>query len=191
MPWLAPIWAMQVAESQQQMAERRLFDAQVACAVAARMQVVGAPTSPQQQVQAERVLRDLAIIEERGRDDADAHENKALQRVEAQLDLMTTLLGAVLAERGHAVSEVAVRLSATGVSFAQAGSASLPDLASLIWQPSDLVPVTVQLPVKRLAEEGSRGWWAFHDLPASLADRVARHVFRLHRRELAQQRRNT
>jgi hypothetical protein len=45
------------------------------------------------------------------------------------------------------------------------------------------------LPVRCLARQDETSWWAFEPLEPALADLLERHVFRLHRRWLAAQRR--
>jgi hypothetical protein len=84
-----------------------------------------------------------------------------------------------------------VRLSARGLRIeASAADAEVADTpATLAWQPGDGLPLLAHLPVRCLARQDETSWWAFEPLEPALADLLERHVFRLHRRWLAAQRR--
>lgn len=173
-------------------AEGALFGEAVACTLQARMQLQPAPLPPGAIEAAERLLRDLGMVEERRGEPEDATHppDPALRRLEAKLDLTLQLLAQALPALAGPPPR-AVRLSAVGVRFdgptgvTAAGGA----LAVLAWQPGDGLPLTLHLPVTCLAQAAGRSWWRFDPLPPALAELLERHVFRLHRRELAAHRR--
>lgn len=173
-------------------ADAALFDGAVACDLAARLRLQPGPPAAGSAEAAERLLRDLAIMEERrGESDDAAHPpDPALRRLEAKLDLMLHLLAQALPALAP-LPVRAVRLSARGLridtSAADAAIASGP--ATLVWQPADGLPLAMHLPVRRLAGADERSWWAFEPLEPAVSDLLERHVFRLHRRWLAAQRR--
>jgi hypothetical protein len=173
-------------------AESALFGEAVACTLQARMHLQPPPLAPSAFDAAERLLRDLAMAEERRGDAEDANHpaDPALRRLEAKLDLTLQLLAQALpALAGPSLRPV--RLSAVGVRFEgpTGVTAATGALAVLVWQPGDGLPLTLHLPVTCLAQAAGRSWWRFDPLPAGVADLLERHVFRLHRRELAAQRR--
>ncbi|GAB3738664.1 hypothetical protein GCM10028794_21630 [Silanimonas algicola] len=174
-------------------ADALLFDGAVACELSARVRIApGAPPAGSVET-AERLLRDLAMMEERrGEADEAAHPpDPALRRLEAKLDLTLQLLAQALPALAPPPAR-AVRLSARGLcieaSEADAAIADVP--ATLAWQPGDGLPLLAHLPVRRVAREGARSWWAFEPLEPAVADLLERHVFRLHRRWRAAQRRS-
>jgi len=173
-------------------ADAALFDGAVACELTARVRVQSGPPEQGSAEAAERLLRDLAMMEER-RAEADdpAHPtDPALRRLEAKLDLTLQLLSQALPALAPPPPR-AVRLSARGVRIeASAADASIADgVATLAWQPGDGLPLLAHLPVRCLAHRTDASWWAFEPLEPALADLLERHVFRLHRRWLAAQRR--
>jgi len=143
-------------------------------------------------VRAEAFLQALAVVEDSRGEDPEEHGPGALalQRIEARLDLLTALIGSLLqgAERDP---PRALRWSAVGACLPG------PDLpvGSTGWlriQPSDVLPQPLRLPVQVQASEtagDTRLWLRFDDLPAGLTAALERHLFRLHRREIAERRR--
>ncbi|WP_397607473.1 PilZ domain-containing protein [Silanimonas sp.] len=173
-------------------ADAALFDGAVACELTARLRVQPGPPPAGSAEGVERLLRDLAMMEERrGESDDPAHPpDPALRRLEAKLDLTLQLLAQALPALAPPPPR-AVRLSARGLRIdASAADAEVVDApATLAWQPGDGLPLLAYLPVRRLARQGDTSWWAFEPLEPALADLLERHVFRLHRRWLAAQRR--
>ena len=170
-------------------ADAALFEGAVACDLVARMALRPGPLPAGAGDAAERLLRDLAQVEERRAepDDAAHPPDPGLRRLEAKLDLAMQLLARALP--GLAVpAAVPVRLSARGVRVAADASIDATE-AFLEWQPGDGLPLLAALPVRRLAVDATHAWWAFDDLEPGLQDLLERHVFRLHRRALAAQRR--
>ena len=173
-------------------ADAALFDGAVACELTARVRI--APSAPPagSAEAAERLLRDLAMMEERrGESDEAAHPpDPALRRLEAKLDLTLQLLAQALPALAPPPSR-AVRFSARGlrIDASPSDAAIADDSATLAWQPGDGLPLLAHLPVRRLVCIGERSWWAFEPLEPAVADLLERHVFRLHRRWLAAHRR--
>ena len=133
-------------------------------------------------LRAEAFLQALAVVEDSRGEDPEEHgaTGLALQRIEARLDLLTTLVAGLLKAADRDPPR-ALRWSALG------------STGWLRIQPSDHLPQPVQLPVRVLAVEpaadGSRLWLRFEGLPPALAAALERHLFRLHRREIAERRR--
>lgn len=173
-------------------AEAALFGEAVACTLQARMALVPLPLPVGAADAAERLLRDLAMVEERRGEPEDAAHppDPALRRLEAKLDLTLQLLAQALPGLAGPPPRP-VRLSALGVRFDGPAGAAAADgaLAVLAWQPGEGLPLTVHLPVRCLAQSDGSSWWRFDPLPTGVAELLERHVFRLHRRELAAQRR--
>lgn len=172
-------------------AETALFEGVVACELQARMQLLPAPAPPGAAEAAERLLRDLAMVEERrGEPEDPAHPpDPALRRLEAKLDLTLQLLAQALPALAGPGPR-SVRLSARGVRFDAAPGMAAAEgaIAVLAWQPGEGLPLALHLPVRCLAQVGGRSWWCFEALEPGLADLLERHVFRLHRRALAARR---
>lgn len=173
-------------------ANAALFEGAVACELMARMRIQPGPPPAGSAEGAERLLRDLAMMEERrGESDDPAHPpDPALRRLEAKLDLTLQLLAQALPALAPPPPR-AVRFSARGVRIE--GSPQEPALpegpATLVWQPGEGLPLLAHLPIRRLAGQRHATWWAFDALEPATADLLERHVFRLHRRWLAAQRR--
>ena len=173
-------------------ADAALFDGAVACELTSRLRVQPGPAPAGSAEGAERLLRDLSMMEERrGEADEVAHPpDPALRRLEAKLDLTLQLLAQALPALAPPPSR-AVRFSARGlrIEASEADAAIADGPATLVWQPGEGLPLLAHLPVRRLAVEGARSWWAFDALEPAVADLLERHVFRLHRRWLAAHRR--
>jgi hypothetical protein len=144
-------------------------------------------------LRAEAFLQALAVVEDsRGEDPEEYGPGAlALQRIEARLDLLTALVGSLL-HGGDRDPPRALRWSAVGATVTGADGA----VGSTGWlriQPSDQLPQLLRLPVRVLATEssaeGTRLWLRFDGLPAGLTAALERHLFRLHRREIAERRR--
>lgn len=143
---------------------------------------------------AEMLLASLALSERvRGEDaDADAEPSSALQRVEAKVDLLLGLIGAMLRERGDIPPPARLRWSARGARIDLEGDALaiLPGARGVLRvQPADWLPDCIELPARVVASEHDVAWLAFDPLPASLAEALERHLFLLHRRQVAEARR--
>lgn len=148
-------------------------------------------------LRAEAFLQALALVEDsRGEEPEErGTTGLALQRIEARLDLLTTLVGSLL--RGHGHDPVRpLRWSALGASLqVEDGNAAAGATGWLRVQPSDWLPQVLRLPVEVLASAadagGTRLWLRFRGLGPALSAALERHLFRVHRREVAGRRRAT
>lgn len=144
--------------------------------------------------QAERLLAALAHGEGVRNDDADdlAETASAVQRVEAKLDLLLGLFGVLMRERGHLPAPTRLRWSTRGARLdtderTAPVADGTPGLLRL--QPAEWLPDCIELPAQVMAGEPGRLWVRFDPLPAGLADALERHLFRMHRRQVAESRR--
>ncbi len=148
---------------------------------------------------AESLLRNLAQIEDLRSDDAS--EDRAdlpmlVQRMDAKLDLMLMLVGRLVRQSNGSLPLRPVRWSRRGMRLengTRLGSA--PGTAGVVClQPSEWLPERIELPVLVISEaaNGSGGfflWLRFTELGAGLEMALERHLFRLHRRQVAESRR--
>jgi hypothetical protein len=144
-------------------------------------------------LRAEAFLQALAIVEDSRGEDPEEHgaTGLVLQRIEARLDLLTALVGSLLQGTDRDPPRT-LRWSAIGACVTGIDS----PVGSTGWlrvQPSDRLPQPLRLPVRVLATEsaaeGMRLWLRFEGLSTGLAAALERHLFRLHRREIAERRR--
>ena len=144
-------------------------------------------------LRAEAFLQALAVVEDSRGEDPEEHGPAALalQRIEARLDLLTALVGALLQGTDRDPPRL-LRWSALGACL-PGTDAPVGSTGWLRLQPSDRLPQPLRLPVRVLAAEpatdGSRLWLRFEGLPPALAAALERHLFRQHRREVAERRR--
>lgn len=148
----------------------------------------------------EMLLRSVALVEDsRGTDDGDdrgGDGNPQLQRLEARMDLALVLLGRLLRQSVQALPLRPVRWSRRGLRLelgqrtgAAQGSAGIVRL-----QPADWLPDHIELPVQVLGEatSGNGGvylWLRLQSTGEALETALERHLFRLHRRQIADSRR--
>lgn len=159
--------------------------------------VPGAPDAGARQaaaIRAEMLLVALAHSEGVRNEDSDEHieTSSALQRVEAKLDLLLGLFGVLLRERGHVPEPVRLRWSTRGARldvYAPEPQAAIGTPGLLRLQPADWLPDCIELPARVIASEPGRLWLQFEPVAPTLADAVERHLFRLHRRQVAESRR--
>lgn len=152
------------------------------------------PTAARQAcLRAESLLRALAVVEDSRGEDADEHgaHDLALNRIEAKLDLLTALVAGRSGE--HADPSRALRWSALGACL-DVDQAIAPGTEGLFRvQPSDWLPETLQLPATVIAavahDGGQQLWLRFGPLPPALESALERHLFRVHRRAIAESRR--
>jgi len=148
----------------------------------------------------EMLLRSVAMVEDsRTADDGEerAEGSVQLQRLEAKMDLALMLLGRLLHQAGSALPASPARWSHRGLRLDAEQAAGLsPGTTGVVQlQPAEWLPDHVELPAVVLAQttlqNGSSRLW-LQQLPASdaLASAVDRHLFRLHRRQIADSRRN-
>lgn len=174
--------------------EQRLFGDALSCELELPMTVV-ASDSRGRQAQAEALLVGLARLEDLRRDDGEDHADPLLaQRIDAKLDLVLALLGR-LAHRADTMPVRRVRWSRHGlqVDFGRDQGLAIGDALVLHLQPAEWLPDHIELPAVVLEQAtipgGQRLWLAFSDLRVGLTEAIDRHLFRLHRRQIAEQRR--
>lgn len=146
---------------------------------------------------AESLLRALAVIDDgigRG-DDPDQPPDPALLRLEAKLDLLTLLVADLAGAQAAQDVQRALRWSARGVELvldqaAQPGTPGVFRVRASDWLPSPLV-LPAQVVAAAPDAAGTRVWLAFAPSSPSLEAALERHVFRIHRRDIAQRRRGT
>ncbi|TKS53977.1 hypothetical protein E4582_03790 [Luteimonas yindakuii] len=173
-------------------AEHRLFADVLSCELALPVSIATSD-SRGRQAQAVTLLSGLAQIEDLRKDDGgEEHGDLPLlaQRMDAKLDLILALLGR-LARQVDGMPEHELRWSRHGLRIDLADvpalDAGTPVLVKL--QPADWLPDHLELPATVLDVVGHRVWLAFADLRPDLAEALDRHLFRLHRRQIAEQRR--
>lgn len=142
-------------------------------------------------LRSEQLLRRLQLIEDtRSLDDnKDEHGaiEQTLQRLEARLELLTALVSRVMERRGES-REVEILWSSEGA-ILPADSASSGTEGWLRVQPAEWMPDSIALPAKVITADGNRIWLRFDRMPATQHAALEQHLFRMHRREIAEQRR--
>lgn len=142
---------------------------------------------------AETLMRALALLDDARADDVDTNDgDPALRRLESKVDLLVGMMGALLQRDQPADPLRALHWSARGA-MVELGDAEMPspgDALVLRLQPSDTLPDALLLPAHVLTvEAGERAWLRFDPLPPALEALLERHLFRLHRRAVAERRR--
>lgn len=179
-------------------AERQLFDETLSCELALPVEFRAGATPPRPGA-AEALLRGLAQVEDsRAEDGLDERGElpQAVQRVEAKLDLVLGLLGRLVRQSQPALPLRQVRWSRQGMRLETDAPAGLAagTTGTLVLQPGEWLPEAVELPARVLAEAssgtgGSFLWLRFEALAPGLEAALERHLFRLHRRQVAEARR--
>ncbi|MBO9715909.1 MAG: PilZ domain-containing protein [Pseudoxanthomonas sp.] len=179
-------------------AEAALFDETLACE--AVLPAEFAPDAgPGQPLQAEALLRSLAQVEDlRGEDGGEEKRGELpalAQRLDAKLDLVLALLGRLVRQSTPVLSTRPLRWSVRGLRLAAVDPVDRPPgTAGVVrLQPSDWLPDALELPATVAASAVIDGqptlWLRFAPLPPALEDALERHLFRMHRREVAARRR--
>lgn len=144
----------------------------------------------------EALLRALSVLEDSRSDEPDDRNptDPAVRRLEAKVDLLVGLVSSLMLR--DAVVDAPRRLtwSARGACVAVEEHVALPDVGTpvvLRVQPSDALPESLHLPARVLAaEDANRNvWLRFDPLPPGLEALLERHLFRVHRRAVAESRR--
>ena len=177
-------------------AEQALFEGALTCDVvlparfdAGQRAVMQAPS--------EALLKGLAIAEDvRGDDPEERKEaTPSQQRIEAKLDLVLSLLGRLARRHEEALPITTLRWSHRGlrldVAAPLADAAGTPGIVTV--QPAAWLSDQIELPTTVIDQaQGSQGqhhlWLRFDALNAGLAEAIDRHLFRLHRRQVAEAR---
>lgn len=179
-------------------AESELFDETLSCEVAlpAEFRIGSAVIRPGT---AETLLRSVALVEDaRGDDGHDERSDATLQvqRLEAKLDLVMVLLGRLVRQSAQDLPLRPLRWSRRGIRLEQGSrSGAAPGSMGVIrLQPCDWLPDHIDLPVVIVAEAANGSgahylWLRFERLSDALEMALERHLFRLHRRQIAEARR--
>lgn len=140
---------------------------------------------------AELVLRSLAQIEDSPHDDESEHgpDKPAVQRLDAKLNIVLETLAGILRRDRDDLPLQRIRWSRFGAEIVHRGSEP-PERGFLLLQPLSWLPQRLELPVVLLAQQpdgdgARRVWLRFDPQPTTLEQALERHLFRLHRRELA------
>jgi len=177
-------------------AEHALFDGALTCDVVLPARF-DAGARAVMQAPSEALLKGLAVAEDvRGDDPEERKEaTPSQQRIEAKLDLVLSLLGRLARRHEDTLPVTALRWSHRGVRLATVSSAahSAEAVGVVMLQPAAWLSDQIELPVKVLDHvEGTHGlhhlWLQFEGLTAGLAEAMDRHLFRLHRRQVAEAR---
>ena len=150
--------------------------------------------------QAEALLRGLAQVEDLRTEDSGEEKRGELpllaQRMDAKLDLMLVMIGRLVRQSAQALPARPLRWSARGLRLLldpgiPAPAVDTPGVLRL--QPSDWLPDDLELPALVTASAGDASglwlWLRFPALPAGLEEAMDRHLFRMHRRQVADARR--
>lgn len=154
-----------------------------------------APQRRSCQVRAEALLRALAVVEDGARgEEPEAPADHALRRIEAKLDLLTALIANVAPPSGDPLHPL--RWSARGARLPVAAPLPARTRGLFRVQPADWLPSPLLLPSEVLAcglDADAGGahvvWLRFDPLGAALEAALERHLFRVHRRAVAESRR--
>ncbi|MFI8716456.1 PilZ domain-containing protein [Stenotrophomonas sp. NPDC077464] len=179
-------------------AESELFDETLSCELAlpAEFRLGSAVIRPGS---AETLLRSVALVEDARGDDG--HDDRGetstqLQRLEAKLDLTMVLLGRLVRQRAEDLDLRPLRWSHRGIRLELGARTGAPagSLGTIRLQPSDWLPDHIDLPVSVAAEAASGSgsyflWLRFEPMSDGLEMALERHLFRLHRRQVADARR--
>lgn len=178
-------------------AETELFDDTLSCDVVLPAEWVQGDFAVRPGA-AEMLLRSVTLVEESRGDDSEERGDTGpqLQRLEARMDLLLVLMGRLLRESSQPLPLHPLRWSRRGLrlQLEQPSGASPGSHGLVRLQPSDWLPDHIELPVTVLAEAvNSAGscylWLRLHAPGETLEIALERHLFRLHRRQIADSRR--
>lgn len=148
----------------------------------------------------ETLLRAVAIVEDSRVDEPEEHgaADLTLHRIEAKLDLLTSLVATLIQRDQPHDSLRAVQWSARGA-ILDIGNDSAwqsllrDDTGVLRIEPSDSLPEALLLPATVLRQDhgpnGPQLWLRFVSLGTGLELALERHLFRVHRRAIHESRR--
>lgn len=154
------------------------------------------PTAGQQAShRGEYLLRTLELIDvTRHEEREEAGNDSQLRRLEAKVDVLTSLVSGLMRARGDCDPERALSWSAAGAVLQ--ASSPLPEGTKGVFrvQPSDRVPETLSIPATVIASDVSGTGWVialqFDGLAPGFVEELQRHLFRVHRRSVAENRRS-
>lgn len=149
-------------------------------------------------LRSEALLRAIALAEDSRSDESDERgtQELALQRVEAKLDLLTALVATLVGNSEPQDRPQPIHWSALGVCMAVedvAADIAPGTIGVFRVLPCDWLPQALELPAVVLASvtdgAGRQLWLRFQGLPTTLGSALERHLFRVHRRAIAESRR--
>ncbi|WP_449448244.1 PilZ domain-containing protein [Thermomonas brevis] len=177
-------------------AEAALFGDTLSCEETQRAafvaQAVDATLAEALCLRAETNLHAIAVIEDTGGEEDDAPLSPALRRIEARLELVMTMLGAVLRQdrvdplQALCWSALGARVRATGPVVE--GSTGLFRIQATPWLPEPLELPAVVIACRPEPEPDAGLWLRFAPLSEGVRSALERHLFRQHRRAIAVQR---
>lgn len=177
-------------------AEKELFNGRLSCQLVVPVQFVPGE-QPALQQQSESLLHGLAVAEDSRSEDTEDHGEvtQSMLRVEAKLDLVLSLLGRLAMHQAPAMPSRHVRWSNIGLRLDSAGPVEVAEgtAGALMLRPVAWLSDHIELPAHVVdAAEGRDGlhhiWLRFGELSVGLDDALQRHLFRLHRRQVAEAR---
>lgn len=136
-------------------------------------------------VRAESFLQSIALVEDSRVDEPDEHSASglALHRIEARLDLLTQLVARLARQDGDVWQPV--RWSALGARLPLVNAPAAGTNGVFRIQPCDWLPESMELPATVLAVDAGMTWLRFEPLSPGAVLALERHLFRVHRREIA------
>lgn len=179
-------------------AESELFDETLSCELAlpAEFRIGSTVIRPGT---AETLLRSVALVEDARSDDSHDDRGDAtlqVQRLEAKLDLVMVLLGRLVRQSAQDLPLRPLRWSRRGIRIEQGmrTGAAAGSQGVIRLQPCEWLPDHIDLPVVVAAEAANGAgahylWLRFEGLSDALEMALERHLFRLHRRQIAEARR--
>lgn len=180
-------------------AEQQLFGGALCSAeelpVRWQPQPLSAIASEQAAEHAEAMLRTLSLVEENFSDDGEEHGGKdiPMHRVEAKLQLLLEMVGALVARQCDLPAGQPLRWSRLGLNITTDSPASIGETGLVQLQLLPWLPQLLTLPCQVLASSAEDGqqklWLAITPLSQSLESALERHLFRRHRRAISVTRR--
>lgn len=185
-----------IAPLSQHPAELELFGAALTCEAVLPARFT-AGERPVMQQQSEALLHGLAVAEDsRGEDLEDRGDvPQSMQRLESKLDLIISMLGKLARQGTEALpvrrlrwSHLGLRLELPQPCGLEVGQSGVMTLQPVAWL-SDYVELPARVLATATGSDGAQHLWLrFGKLDTGLEDALERHLFRLHRRQVAEAR---
>ena len=149
-------------------------------------------------MRSEAMLRAIAVVEDsHGREEPEDRglHDLAVQRIEAKLDLLSALVASLVSRQGGADHVLPLEWSAHGacLTLGDAPGVQVGQPGMLRVRPCDWLPETLELPATVAGVDRDEGthrlWLRFTDHTPALTAALERHLFRIHRRAVAERRR--
>ncbi|MCE7031969.1 PilZ domain-containing protein [Lysobacter sp. GX 14042] len=149
-------------------------------------------------LRSEALLRAIAVVEDsHGREEPEERglHDLAVQRIEAKLDLLTALVAGLASRHADADPVRPLEWSAHGACLVLGDdppgvTAGQPGMLRV--RPCDWLPETLELPARVVGSDRDDGlhrlWLRFSGHTPALTAALERHLFRIHRRAVAERR---